>query len=107
MSAMAGGLQRRAGKAAGGKKAWKDRRGAAIIADRGGAPAVAGSLAVPAAMPTAGEGKGHDFADLGYLNSSSPLALAGPQIFPTMAAKRLSYSACRNSLRLVGRIGHE
>jgi hypothetical protein len=42
ISAMAGGLQRRAGKAACGKDARKDRRGAAIIADRGRAPAVVG-----------------------------------------------------------------
>jgi len=42
---MAGGLQRKAGKAACGKEARKDRRGAAIIADRGGAPAVAGRRA--------------------------------------------------------------
>jgi hypothetical protein len=42
---MAGGLQRRAGKAACGKDARKDRRGAAIIADRGRAPAVVGRRA--------------------------------------------------------------
>jgi len=42
---MAGGLQRRAGKAACGKDARKDRRGAGIIADRGRAPAVVGRRA--------------------------------------------------------------